>query len=49
VGELLVDGQNAATDFQVLGQVLLDEFYSEVDLKDRIVLDIGAHKGYFAA
>jgi FkbM family methyltransferase len=49
VGELLVDGQSAATDFQVLGQVLLDEFYSEVNLKDRIVLDIGAHKGYFAA
>jgi FkbM family methyltransferase len=49
VGELLVDGQNAATDFQVLGQVLLDEFYREVNLKDRIVLDIGAHKGYFAA
>jgi FkbM family methyltransferase len=49
IGELLVDGQNAGIDFQVLGQVLLDEFYAEVNLKDRIVLDIGAHKGYFAA
>lgn len=49
VGELLVDSQRAVIDFHVLGQVLLDELYGEVCLKDRVVIDIGAHKGYFAA
>ena len=44
-----MDGQNAAIDFQVLGQVLLDEVYSEVHLRDKVVVDLGAHKGYFAA
>jgi len=44
-----MDGQNAAIDFQVLGQVLLDEVYSEVHLRDKVVIDLGAHKGYFAA
>lgn len=49
VGKIFVDGQDAAIDFQVLGQVLLDEVYGEVDLRDKVVLDLGAHKGYFAA
>ncbi len=49
VGEIFMDGQNVAIDFQVLGQVLLDEVYSEVNLRDKIVVDLGAHKGYFAA
>jgi FkbM family methyltransferase len=49
VGEIFVDGQNMAIDFQVLGQVLLDEVYSEVDLRHKVVIDLGAHKGYFAA
>jgi FkbM family methyltransferase len=49
VGEIFIDGQNAAVDFQVLGQVLLDEVYDQVRLRDKIVLDLGAHKGYFAA
>src|SRR6267154_2755852 len=49
VGEIFVDGQDAEIDFQVLGQVLLDEVYSEVNLRDKIVVDLGAHKGYFAA
>jgi FkbM family methyltransferase len=49
VGEIFMDGQNAAVDFQVLGQVLLDEVYSEVHLRDKVVVDLGAHKGYFAA
>jgi hypothetical protein len=48
VGKIFVDGQNAAIDFQVLGQVLLDEIYSEVNLRDKVVVDLGAHKGYFA-
>jgi FkbM family methyltransferase len=49
VGEVFMDGENAAIDFQVLGQVLLDEVYSEVHLRDKVVVDVGAHKGYFAA
>src|SRR6266436_6016784 len=49
VGEIFMDGQNTAIDFQVLGQVLLDEVYSEVHLRDKVVVDLGAHKGYFAA
>jgi FkbM family methyltransferase len=49
VGEIFIDGENAAIDFQVLGQVLLDEVYSEVQLRDKVVVDLGAHKGYFAA
>jgi FkbM family methyltransferase len=49
VGEILMDGQNAAIDFQVFGQVLLDEVYSQVHLRDKVVVDLGAHKGYFAA
>lgn len=49
VGEVLVDGQNADVDFQVLGQVFLDEVYKGLQFRDRIVLDVGAHKGYFAA
>jgi FkbM family methyltransferase len=49
VGEIFVDGENAAIDFQVLGQVLLDQVYSEVHLRDKVVVDLGAHKGYFAA
>jgi FkbM family methyltransferase len=49
VGENLVDGENAAVDFQVLGQVFLDEVYGELQFRDRIVIDVGAHKGYFAA
>lgn len=49
VGKIFADGQNAAIDFQVLGQVLLDEVYSEVHLRDNVVVDLGAHKGYFAA
>jgi FkbM family methyltransferase len=49
VGEIFVDGQDAAIDFQVLGQVLLDEVYSGVHLRDKVVIDLGAHKGYFAA
>jgi len=49
VGKIFMDGQNAAIDFQVLGQVLLDEVYSEVHLRDKVVIDLGAHKGYFAA
>lgn len=49
IGEIFVDGQNAAVDFQVLGQVFLDEVYGELQLQDRIVIDVGAHKGYFSA
>jgi FkbM family methyltransferase len=49
VGKIFVDGLNAAIDFQVLGQVLLDEVYSEVDLRNKVAVDLGAHKGYFAA
>ena len=49
VGELFVDGENAAVDFQVLAQVFLDVAYGELQLQDRIVIDVGAHKGYFAA
>jgi FkbM family methyltransferase len=49
VGKVFVDGQDAEIDFQVLGQVLLDEVYGEVDLRDKVVVDLGAHKGYFAA
>jgi FkbM family methyltransferase len=49
VGKIFVDGQDAVIDFQVLGQVLLDEVYSEVDMRDKVVVDLGAHKGYFAA
>jgi FkbM family methyltransferase len=49
VGQVFMDGQNAEIDFQVLGQVLLDEVYSEIHPRDRVVVDLGAHKGYFAA
>jgi FkbM family methyltransferase len=49
VGENFVDGENAAVDFQVLGQVFLDEVYGDLQFRDRIVIDVGAHKGYFAA
>lgn len=49
VGQLFVDGEDAAVDFQVLAQVFLDEVYGELQFQDRIVIDVGAHKGYFAA
>ena len=49
IGEIFTDGQNVAIDFQVLGQVLLDEVYSEVQVRGKVVVDLGAHKGYFAA
>jgi len=48
-GKAFVDGQNAAADFQVLAQVFLDEVYGKLEFQDRIVIDVGAHKGYFAA
>jgi FkbM family methyltransferase len=49
VGNIFVDGQNGAIDFQVFGQVFLDEVYSRVCLCDNVIVDLGAHKGYFAA
>lgn len=49
VGELFVDGEDAAVDFQVLAQVFLDEVYRELQFQGRVVIDVGAHKGYFAA
>lgn len=49
VGENFADGENAGVDFQVLAQVFLDEVYGELKFQDRIVIDVGAHKGYFAA
>jgi FkbM family methyltransferase len=49
IGEAFVDGENARVDFQVLAQIFLDEVYANLEFGGSIVVDIGAHKGYFAA
>ena len=49
VGTAFADGENAAVDFQVLAQIFLDGVYGTLAFQDRIVIDVGAHKGYFAA
>ncbi len=49
VGKIFVDGRDAVIDFRVILQVLLAEVYDKLHLADRIVIDVGAHKGYFAA
>jgi FkbM family methyltransferase len=48
-GTIFVDGQTAVIDLRVFGQVFLDEVYAGLLLEDSVVIDIGAHKGYFAA
>jgi FkbM family methyltransferase len=47
--KIFVDGQSAKVDLHVFAQVFLDQIYERLDLTGRVVLDIGAHKGYFAA
>jgi FkbM family methyltransferase len=49
VGRIFLDGQNAVIDFRVMLHVFLAEVYDQLHLSDRVVIDIGAHKGYFAA
>lgn len=48
-GTIFVDGQTAVIDLRVFAQVFLDEVYAGLQLDNSIVIDIGAHKGYFAA
>jgi FkbM family methyltransferase len=48
-GKVFIDGQNAIIDLRVFAQIFVDQVYSDLHLTDRIVIDIGAHKGYFAA
>jgi FkbM family methyltransferase len=49
IGQAVADGENCAVDFQVFAQIFLDKVYGKLEFQDRIVIDIGAHKGYFAA
>jgi FkbM family methyltransferase len=46
---IFVDGQSAIVDLHVFAQAFLDQIYDSIDLTGRVVIDIGAHKGYFAA
>ena len=46
-GKVFVDGQNAIIDLRVFAQIFVDQVYRNLDLTDRIVIDIGAHKEYF--
>jgi len=48
-GKIFVDGESAVVDLHVFSQVFLDQIYSGLDLSGRVVIDVGAHKGYFAA
>lgn len=48
-GAIFVDGQTAVIDLRVFAQVFLDEVYAGLRLGESVVIDIGAHKGYFAA
>lgn len=48
-GKVFVDAQNAAIDLRVFTQIFLDQVYGNLHLTGRVVVDIGAHKGYFAA
>jgi FkbM family methyltransferase len=48
-GKVFIDGRNTLIDFRALLHVLLAEIYDELHVAHRIVIDIGAHKGYFAA
>jgi FkbM family methyltransferase len=48
-GRIFVDGESAIVDLHVFAQAFLDQIYDRLDLAGRVVIDIGAHKGYFAA
>jgi FkbM family methyltransferase len=47
-GDLLLSHDDFAIDRRTLAFVLLDRAY-RTDYRDALVLDVGAHKGYFAA
>jgi FkbM family methyltransferase len=48
-GNVFVDGQNATIDLRTFAHIFIDRVYRYLHFTDRIVVDIGAHKGYFAA
>jgi FkbM family methyltransferase len=48
-GIVFVDGKTSVIDLRTFAQVFLDEVYSGLEFRDCAVIDIGAHKGYFAA
>jgi FkbM family methyltransferase len=48
-GSVFVDGQTAIIDLRAFAQVFLDNVYSRLELEHSVVVDVGAHKGYFSA
>jgi FkbM family methyltransferase len=48
-GTVFVDGKTSVIDLRTFAQVFLDQVYSGLEFRDCAVIDIGAHKGYFAA
>ena len=48
-GAVFVNGLTAVIDLRAFAQVFLDEVYRGLSFNDRVVIDVGAHKGYFSA
>jgi len=48
-GTVFINGLTAVIDLRTFAQVFLDEIYGGLSFRDRVVIDVGAHKGYFAA